>query len=222
MSRIRCVQGKDSSQCNTMAQADALLAGSATGFIGTEENLINPANIRAGDAIIFFPSSGIHANGLTMIWDVIAPRLPDGYLTAIPNDDQTFGEAVLAPTCIYSDDIQRCQRRGARIHYAVNVTGHGMRKLMRAKKRFTYVIDKLPPRHPLFDVIQEYNPIGEKAMFGTFNMGAGYALYVAQEDVGKVLQGTMAFVAGHIEKGPKKVVIDPKGIEFIAEDLAIR
>lgn len=212
---------------NIVVPGAALLSGSATGFISSEKRLINPANIKDGDAIILFESSGPHANGYTMLWDVVAPRLPDGYLTKIPDDGRTFGEAILAPTVIYFQLIQECMDRGVRIHYAVNITGHGWCKLMRAPKAFVYIINKLPRQQPLFDFIQQWNPIDSKKMYRTFNMGAGFAIYVPQKDVSKVLDVAEVFygatVAGHIEKSSvKEVIIEPMGIKFGPEDLAIR
>jgi phosphoribosylformylglycinamidine cyclo-ligase len=209
----------------------SLLSGSATGFISSVDRLINPANIQDGDAIILFESSGPHANGYTMLWDVLAPRLPDGYMTKIPNDGRTFGEAILAPTIIYSQAMRAILDAGVSIHYAVNITGHGWCKLMRAVQPFTYVIDTLPRQQPLFDLIHQYNPVDEKKMYRTYNMGAGFAIYVSQKDVASVLHAVESqesdiyspVVAGYIVKSSaKRVVINPKNIAFDAEDLAIR
>ena len=215
---------------NVIVPLSCLLSGSAVGFIGSTKRLINPVNIQDGDAIIMFGSSGPHANGYTMLWDVITPRLSEGYLTEIPGDGRTFGEAILAPTFIYSQLVQVCLDAGVSIHYAVNITGHGWCKLMCAVQPFRYVIDKLPRQQPLFDLIHEVNPIGLKKMFRTFNMGGGFAIYVSQEDVKAVLTATeildpaiKVFVAGHIEKGSeKRVIIEPNGVEFGPEDLVIR
>lgn len=66
-------------------------------------------------------------------------------------------------------------------------------------------------------------------MFGNYNMGAGFALYVSERDAGKVLElgrkpnyDFHAVLAGYIEKGEKRVMINPIGIEFAAETLAVR
>ena len=202
-----------------------MLSGSATGFISSENRLINPVNIKDGDAIILFRSSGPHANGISMLWDVIAPRLPQGYLTVIPKDGRTFGEAILAPTIIYARLIQAILDAGVQIHYAVNITGHGWSKLMRAVQPFTYIIENLPKCQPLFDFIHKHNPIGKKKMYQTFNMGAGFAIYISRKDVPTVLAitGKQAIDAGYIEKSnQKRVAIISEGVVFEAEDLTIR
>lgn len=211
-----------------------LLSGSATGFIKSKARLINPANIQDGDRIMLFDSSGIMANGSTLVRQ-IAPSLPHGYLTRIPEDGRTFGEAILAPTTIYSRLIQAILDAEVRIHYAVNITGHGWRKLMRPVQSFTYIITQLPTQQPLFKFIQENNGnVSDRKMYETFNMGAGFAIYVDPKDVATVLRVTKRLRkklglpfkcthAGYIEKSSEpQVIIKPKNIEFGPKDLEIR
>jgi len=213
-----------------------VLSGSAVGLIKPKENMIHSANIRHGDAIVFLESSGIHANGLTLartIGERIDPDSPDFpgersrmYMTRL-SDGRTYGETLLDPTHIYVGVIEDCINAGVGIHYAVNITGHGWRKLMRASRPFTYIIEKLPKQLPIFDFIQEHGPVVDREAYGNLNMGAGFAMYVPPEQVEAVLEiahsnRLASFQAGHIEIGEKKVVIKPKGLEFSAETLAVR
>ncbi len=48
------------------------------------------------------------------------------------SDGRTYGEALLDPRMIYVPLVEDCLNEGVEIHYAVNITGHGWRKLMRA------------------------------------------------------------------------------------------
>lgn len=201
-----------------------VLSGSAIGIVKPKERLI-AGPIQHGDAIVIIESSGIHANGLTLARK-IADKLPEGYLTKL-SDGRTYGETLLDPTNIYVGLVEDCLDLGMIIHYAVNVTGHGWRKLMRATQPFTYVIEELPTQLPIFDFIQKHGPVDDEEIYGNLNMGAGFALYIAQTDVEKVLSvaknlGLKALVAGHIENGDKKVMIRPKGLEYAGETLAVR
>ncbi len=209
----------------------AVLSGSAIGLVKPKERLITSDKIQAGDVIVLFHSSGIHANGLTMA-RAIAEKLPQGYLTDI-GDGRTYGEALLEPTIIYARLIEECLYiYGVDIHYAVNITGHGWRKLMRAPQPFTYLIEDLPWRkNSLFDFIQIYGPVSDEEAYANLNMGAGFALFVPMGDIQKVIDagrhatGTQQYgwtVAGHIERGEKKVVIKPKGIEYSGATLGVR
>jgi len=190
-------------------------------------------NIQDGDCIIFLLSSGIHANGLTLARE-IAAKLPRGFMTLIegPGGGRlpfTYGEALLAPTTIYVPVIEDCQAAGVDIHYAVNITGHGWRKLMRRTEPFVYVIYKIPELQPVFRFIQAEGPVSDVEAYGNLNMGAGFALYVSKKDAEKVLQISKqnkipAEIAGYIEKKDrqKKVIIEPKNITFEAKTLKVR
>jgi phosphoribosylformylglycinamidine cyclo-ligase len=205
--------------------AAVVMAGSAIGMIKPKGRLIR-ANIQHGDAIVVFESSGIHANGLTLA-RAIAERAPNGYLTPL-RDGRTYGEALLDPTHIYVGVIEDCLNRGADIHYAVNITGHGWRKLMRAPDPFAYVVERIPAPPAVFDFIQSIGGVDDGEAYGNFNMGAGFAIYVPEAEVAIVLDIAksfpfQAFRAGHVEKSAsKRVVITPKGLEYSADTLGVR
>ncbi len=199
---------------------------SAVGLIKPKRRLIDPANIAAGDRIVLLGSSGIHANGLTSARE-IAQKLPDGFATKLP-DGTMYGEALLTPTIIYVEMIETLQKDHVQIHYAINITGHGWRKLMRAPQPFAYIIEDVPQPQPVFDFIQEYGPVDDKEAYGNFNMGAGFALIVAPKDAHKVILagikcGIRVEGLGYVAKSKrKKVVIKPKKITFVEETLQIR
>ncbi len=205
--------------------ATVVLAGSAVGIVKPKDRLIR-GNIQHGDAIVIFGSSGIHANGLTLA-RAVAERAPKGFLTPL-SDGRPYGEALLDPTHIYVGVVEDCLNRGIDIHYAVNVTGHGWRKLMRSPEPFAYVVEEIPTPQPVFEFIQATGHIDDAEAYGNFNMGAGFAIYVPEKDVPAVLDVARAFPvralrAGHVEKSPgKKVVIRPKGLEYAAETLEVR
>jgi phosphoribosylformylglycinamidine cyclo-ligase len=202
-----------------------LLSGSAIGIIKPKERLIMPSDLRDGDAIVIIESSGIHANGLTLARK-IAEKIPDGYQTEL-SDGRTYGEALLEPTIIYVPLVEVCFKLDIDIHYMVNVTGHGWRKLMRAPQDFSYIVEKIPEPQPVFRFIREQGPVSDKEAYGNFNMGAGFVLYVPEDDVKSVIKVAdclrmKALRAGYIEEGDKKVVIRPKNLEYLGSSLGVR
>lgn len=209
-----------------------VLSGSAFGIIKPKSRLIK-GNIQDGDAIVLFGSSGIHANGLTLARE-IAAKLPDGFLTPIQKPKgkitlgDTYGGNLLAPTVIYVPLVEDCLEAGIDIHYAVNITGHGWRKLMRHPGNFAYIIEKISRPQPIFRFIQKHGPVSDQEAYGNLNMGAGFALYVPQKDVKKVLQiarqnNIQALNAGRIAKAKSKYVyIIPKQLTFTSETLKVR
>jgi len=172
-------------------------------------------------------SSGVQTNGLTLC-RAIAAGLPDGYLTKLP-DGRTFGQALLDPSILYVDYMEALQKAGVDLHYAAHLTGHGWRKVMRLDQPFVYQLDTLAPALPIFDFLAKAGPIETREMYATFNMGAGWAVYVKDADTEKCLalaQQThhKAWRAGTVRKQAdrKAVEIIPLGITFQADTLAVR
>lgn len=201
------------------------LAGSAVGIIKPKERLTLGDKIKAQDVIVFISSSGLHCNGASLVRK-IAKDLPDGFATKLPNGNY-FGEEVLIPTFIYAKVVEALFETGIDIHYLINITGHGWRKLMRANRDFTYLISQIPPIPPIFDFIQEKSNLSDKEMCEIFNMGAGFAVIVNPEDEKKVLEtinqnGFQAWTGGFVEDGKRKVIIKPKNIVFEGKTLDLR
>jgi phosphoribosylformylglycinamidine cyclo-ligase len=206
--------------------SDALeLAGSAFGVIKSAKQLVQGKNLQAGDAIVLVESSGPHANGISLIRE-IAGGLPDGYQTKLASG-QTLGEAALAPSYIYSSLVQALQTADIDVHYLSNITGHGWRKLMRAEVQFSYIIRETPPVPEIFGFIAEQAGNDQAEMYGNYNMGAGYAVYVPARQARAVVdiaakQDLKAWIAGSVETGPKRVIIEPQGITFAGDSLEVR
>lgn len=201
------------------------LAASCTGIIQPRERLSVGDRLGAGDAIVLLASSGIHANGLSLARKLVE-RLPQGYLTPLA-DGTVYGEALLAPTVLYSPVTEALERAGVRPHYCANVTGHGWRKLLRHPAHLTYRIDTLPRVPEVLRFIQQHAQQDDREAYSTLNMGAGFALFVDAADARKCVDvarglGIEAVVAGRVEAGPKQLLIEPLGIRFGDDDLQLR
>lgn len=203
-----------------------VLAGSAIGQIKPKSLRIK-GYVRDGDAIVMLASTGIQTNGLTLC-RALADRIPNGYLAKL-DDRATFGEALLSPSAIYVDFITRAQQADIDLHYAVHITGHGWRKLMRLETPFVYRVTQMPPRSALFDFLAREGKIDAREMFATFNMGAGFAVYVDKRDADKCVRlanacGHQSWVAGAIHRqGARRAVeIVPPNIVFESDTLQVR
>lgn len=201
------------------------LSGSAVGIISPKARLTLGSKIQSGDSIILVESNGIHANGLTLIRK-IASQLPEGYSSKL-SDGTFFGETLLKPTHIYVKLVNDLFEAGIDIHYMINITGHGWRKLMRANRTLSYIINEIPPVTPLFEFIQQASNNSDEEMYATFNMGAGFAIIVPPSEADKAQaiiskHNLKSWNAGMVEEGPKQVVIKPKNIVFKSETLDLR
>lgn len=201
------------------------LAASCTGLVNPKERLSVGDALGPGDAIVLLASSGIHANGLSLARKLVE-RLPQGYRTEVA-PGVSYGEALLAPTVLYSPVTEALWQAGVRTHYCANITGHGWRKLLRHPKALTYRIHTVPPVPPVLAFIAEQAGHDAREAYSTLNMGAGFALFVPAGDAERTVQvaqsqGIAAWVAGTVEAGPKRLVIEPLGVSFGDEDLQLR
>jgi phosphoribosylformylglycinamidine cyclo-ligase len=217
--------GETPALAGVVADGRVDLAASCTGIVSPKSRLSLGERLAPGDAIVLLASSGIHANGLSLARK-LAERLPRGLLTDIGNGTG-FGEALLAPTVLYSPVTEALAAAGIVPHYAANITGHGWRKLMRHPSALTYRVDTLPNRTPVLAFMQRECGLDDREAYGTLNMGAGFALYLDAADAAQAVQiarslGVPAQVAGRVEAGPKRVLIEPLGVEFTGDELQLR
>lgn len=201
------------------------LAGSATGIIAPKSKLVLGDKLAAGDAIVLVESSGIHSNGITLVRS-LAETNPDIYKEILP-DGRSFGEALLTPTHLYVPLVRELMAADVAIHYMANITGHGWRKLMRATQDFSYILNEVPAVPDEFTFIQQKAGVSTEEMYGNYNMGAGFAVYVPAVEAPNVVaiaksQGLKAWTAGVVEEGQKQVVIKPKNIIFDGKTLGVR
>jgi phosphoribosylformylglycinamidine cyclo-ligase len=217
--------GETQSLPGIVAEGSLEFAGSAFGIVASKERLVRGINLQDGDAIVLLEATGPHANGISLIRQ-IAQNLPDVYDTKL-QDGSTLGEATLKPTPLYAEVVGALFDADLDIHYLSNITGHGWRKLMRADAEFTYHINQVPPVQEVFNFIAQQADNDEREMYGNYNMGAGYAVYLPANQAKKAVQvakscGLQAWVAGKVQAGPKQVVIKPKNITFAGDSLEVR
>lgn len=201
------------------------LGGSAVGIISSKNRLLIDSNLKEGDRIVLIKSSGVNTNGISLII-AIAKSLPQGYLTKLQNG-KAFGKEVLTRINIYAKLIQDLLDSKIRLHYIANITGHGLRKIMRARHNFTYVIEKIIKPQEIFNFIQEKANLSDYEMYKTFNMGMDYALFIDKSGVERAQEiirknGFTSIDAGFVQKGERKILIKPKNIIYKGNSLDLR
>jgi phosphoribosylformylglycinamidine cyclo-ligase len=209
-----------------IVEADRIdLAAACTGLVHPKQRLSVGERLGPGDAIVLLDSSGIHANGLSLARKLVE-RLPQGYLTPL-QPGLSYGDALLAPTHLYSPVTEALWRVGITPHYCANITGHGWRKLLRHPAALSYRVHTLPAVPPVLAFMQRHAQLDDREAYSTLNMGAGFALFVAAADADRTVEvarqtGIGARVAGSVHAGPKQLVIEPLGLQFDDRDLTLR
>lgn len=201
------------------------LAASCMGLINPKPRLSLGERLAPGDAIVLLHSSGIHANGLSLARKLVE-RLPQGYATPVA-PGLSYGDALLAPTVLYAPITEALWREGIVPRYCANITGHGWRKLLRHPAAISYRIARLPEVPAVLRFIQQHAGLDDLQAYSTFNMGAGFALFVAADEAARTVQiaqglGVDALLAGAVHEGPKQLTIEPLSLRFDAADLQLR
>jgi len=183
------------------------LAGFTVGAVEKDE-LITGEAVQTGDVIIGLPSSGIHSNGFSLVRKVLFKDNNVALDTYVEALGKTVGEAILEPTRIYVKPVLAATK-AVNVHGMSHITGGGFdENLPRAYgEGLKAVIDTTSfPVPPIFDYIRELGHIDKREMYNVFNMGIGFAIIVAKEDLDQVLAtlkeaGETPYVIGHMEAG---------------------
>jgi phosphoribosylformylglycinamidine cyclo-ligase len=195
------------------------LSGCVTGIIAPPNRMVTGEEIAAGDRIIGAPSSGLHANGISLVIKR-ALTLKDKFLHLLPNG-KTLGEEALIPTRSYVRLVEALQQKNIKIHSLLGGTGGGISKIAYAKKAFTYRVkkwvDEVPP---LFQFMREAG-VGRTDCLTTFNWGIGFYIFVPEEEVDRTLKtgrkaGYDLLELGRVETGERRVIFEPEKITLPA------
>jgi phosphoribosylformylglycinamidine cyclo-ligase len=193
------------------------IAGFSVGVVD-KDKMINPANVKPGDAVIGFASSGVHSNGYSLVRKLF---LQDGGYSldhVFPELGQPLGEVLITPTRIYVKTILDLLQRFD-IRAMAHITGGGfLENIPRALPEGTAVEIEVGswPVLPVFNVMQRLGNIGATDLYRTFNMGIGMVLIVPEVQADEFLAaaeqlGEQAYRIGRVVEGAQDVLL--QGIE---------
>lgn len=191
------------------------LAGFAVG-VADQKDLIDGADLKAGDVLVGMASSGVHSNGFSLVRKVFENELnKDGLNTYYEELGTTLGEALIAPTKIYVKAMKSIKDAGVKVRACSHITGGGFyENVPRMLKEGTRaVIRKDSYEVPaIFRLLAKKGEIAEEMMYNTYNMGLGMIVAVDAADVDKTVEaikaaGETPYVVGSIEEGEKGVTL---------------
>jgi phosphoribosylformylglycinamidine cyclo-ligase len=137
-------------------------AGTCVGLV-ERDRLIDGTRIREGDAIVGYPSAGVHANGFTLVRKVL-------------EDEAYDGDDLLAPTRLYLEEVRALD--GA--HGLAHVTGGGiegnLERIVPDGLRAEIDWDAWA-RPTVFQWLARH--VNEDELRRVFNLGIGYCAVVA-------------------------------------------
>ncbi len=160
------------------------------GFIvgaAERKGLLTGKAIRAGDALLALPSTGLHTNGYSLARKLLFDRA--GYVpeTVLPEIGRTLGDALLAVHRSYLKPIRALMAAGL-LRGAAHITGGGItdNTPRMLPKGLAAAIEttawKIPP---LFEVLRRIGNIPEDDYRRTLNLGVGMILAVPARGAAK-------------------------------------
>jgi phosphoribosylformylglycinamidine cyclo-ligase len=155
--------------------SDYDLAGFAVGAVGRNE-ILPRGDIAKGDIVVGLASSGVHANGFSLVrkiaadsglaWDRPAPFDPS----------QGLGEALLTPTRLYVRSCLAAIRATGAVKALAHITGGGfienIPRVLPVGLGVVLNLDRVPVL-PVFRWLAATGKIDEHEMLRTFNCGIG-------------------------------------------------
>jgi phosphoribosylformylglycinamidine cyclo-ligase len=158
------------------------LCGTIVGVVDRRE-ILDGGRIRAGDAILGLPSTGLHTNGYSLARSVLLGRIP---LTKhVEELGCTLQDALLTVHRSYYTAVEALRSR-IRLHGLSHITGGGIvgntRRILPPGLRLR--INWRAWRRPaIFSLIQRRGNVPEADMRRTFNLGIGYCIILAQRSL---------------------------------------
>lgn len=166
------------------------VAGAATGVVEADA-LLGPDRVRPGDVLLALASSGLHANGYSLVRRVVA-RAGWALDRDVPEFGRTLGEELLEPTRVYAADVLALAAQGG-VRAVAHVTGGGLAAnlarvlpagLVAEVDRGSWLVP------PVFEVVRRLGDVPWDDLEGTLNLGVGMVVVVAPEQVDSALAQT--------------------------------
>jgi phosphoribosylformylglycinamidine cyclo-ligase len=185
------------------------LAGAAFGVVEADD-LLGADRVLAGDAVVALASSGLHANGYSLVRKVFA-RAGWGYDRYVEELGRSLGEELLEPTRIYAADVlDLAAALGTDLHALAHVTGGGLAaNLARVIPDAVHaVVDRGTWRPaPVFELVGRLGAVPRADLERTLNLGVGMVAVVAADRAAEAVErlaaaGVPSWVLGTVAAGP--------------------
>jgi phosphoribosylformylglycinamidine cyclo-ligase len=172
---VALVGGETAELPGIYADGELDFAGTCVGVVARAD-VVDGSTIEVGDAVIGFPSAGVHANGFTLVRRVL-------------EEEDYDGDDLLAPTRLYLD-VARALRGRAKAF--VHVTGGGilgnLERVLpegRTAELDWYAWERLP----VFAWLARH--VDEDELRRVFNLGIGWCAVVSEPASGETVIGNI-------------------------------
>ncbi len=176
-SEARCalIGGETAEMPGMYQTGDYDLAGFAVGAVGRQD-LLPRNHIAPGDVVIGLASSGVHANGFSLVRRIVAATGLSWDAPAPFDPARSLGEALLTPTRLYVRSCLAAIRKTKAVKALVHITGGGfvdnIPRVLPKGLSVAVELDRVPVL-PVFKWLAATGDVSEQEMLRTFNCGVG-------------------------------------------------
>lgn len=167
------------------------IAATCMGVVNVSK-IIDGRDIRDGDVVVGYGSSGLHSNGYTLARRVLVGDDQARLTQAVPELGCTLGEELLRPTHIYVKPVLAAIEAGG-VTGLAHITGGGFTNLLRLRSECGWELDNLPTPPAVFGLIGKLGNVPATELYEVFNMGVGFCAVVRPE----AAERTVALAAQH-------------------------
>jgi phosphoribosylformylglycinamidine cyclo-ligase len=175
--RCALIGGETAEMPGMYASGDYDLAGFAVGAV-SREALLPRGDIAPGDVVIGLASSGVHANGFSLVRRIVAASGLPWDAPAPFERARSLGEALLTPTRLYVRSCLAAIRETKAVKALAHITGGGLieniPRVLPPGFSAALDLDRVPV-HRVFKWLAASGEVSEREMLRTFNCGIGMA-----------------------------------------------
>ena len=219
---VALVGGETAEHPGVMKEHEYDLAGAAVGVV-EKSKILSRERVEVGDVVIALESSGLHANGFSLVRKIIADAKLD-YSAKLSEFARPLGEELLEPTRLYSKVVgEIIEAFPGEISVLSHITGGGIAANLSRVLPTTVSLDvdrsswKVPR---VVSVLADIAKLKIEDLEGTWNMGVGFAAVVRKNSANAITQeikslGIPAWQVGVIEStvcDDKDYVTEAKGV----------
>jgi phosphoribosylformylglycinamidine cyclo-ligase len=217
-SRTALIGGETAEHPQLLKEDEFDLAAAATGVV-EHEKLLGEHLVKVGDIAIAIESSGVHANGFSLVRHILKNAKLD-LNKNVAELGTTLGEALLEPTTIYAPTLLDLIE-DVEVHAMAHITGGGLAantaRVM--PKELQLTIDRSTWALPeLFKFLAAEGQVEQPDLERTFNCGVGMVLLLPPGSVDATIarltaKGLRSWASGkvvHAQNAPGGVALEGK------------
>ena len=208
ISSCSLVGGETAEMPGTYEKGKFDIAGFAVGIVD-EKKILYKNKIKNNDLILAIPSSGLHANGYSLVRKIIYEKKIN------VTKDKFLKKELIRPTKIYVKEILNLINKKL-INGCANITGGGLsdniKRIIPEKYCAEINLNKIKPLK-IFKWLKKNN-IKDKEMLNTFNCGVGFSIIINPKNLNKITKyftkEYRPYIIGKIIKRSNKVKFNGK------------